>query len=117
MTDHDQHNTQGVPGENADADTASGGAPEPPDTADAERHARPQTHWRMTMQKPYILTAVIGLAAAAVAYVIGTKAGASRFRELSGIAKDVWNDPAVAKVRDRAFRKIESTATHVAGKA
>jgi hypothetical protein len=30
MTDHDQHNTQGVPSEDADADTASGGAPEPP---------------------------------------------------------------------------------------
>ncbi|MDQ7878559.1 hypothetical protein Q9R08_11280 [Microbacterium sp. QXD-8] len=71
----------------------------------------------MTMQKPYILAAVLGLAAAAVAYVIGAKAGASRFRELSGIATDVWNDPAVAKVRDRAFRRIESTATRVAGKA
>ncbi|MDQ7878560.1 hypothetical protein Q9R08_11285 [Microbacterium sp. QXD-8] len=42
MTDRDQHNTQGVPGENADADTASGGAPESPDTTDDERHARQQ---------------------------------------------------------------------------
>ena len=69
------------------------------------------------MPKPYILTAVLGLAAAAVAFVVGTKAGASRFRELSGIAKDVWNDPTVAKVRDRAFQKIESTATRVATKS
>ncbi|WP_345801779.1 DUF3072 domain-containing protein [Microbacterium sp. AZCO] len=31
MTDRDQQNTQGVPDENAEADTASGGAPEQPD--------------------------------------------------------------------------------------
>ena len=35
MTDRDQPNTQGVPGENDEADTASGGAPEKPDTTDA----------------------------------------------------------------------------------
>jgi hypothetical protein len=34
MTDRDQANTQGVPDENAEADTASGGAPEKPDTTD-----------------------------------------------------------------------------------
>ena len=117
MTDPDQHNTQGVPDENADADTASGGAPEPPDSTDDDDAPADQTPWRMTMPKPYILTALLGLAAAAVAFVVGTKAGASRFRELSGIAKDVWNDPTVAKVRDRAFQKIESTATRVAAKS
>ena len=32
----DKQNTQGTPGENAEADTASGGAPEKPDTTDDE---------------------------------------------------------------------------------
>ena len=32
--DRNTHNTQGVPGEDEDADTASGGAPEMPDTTD-----------------------------------------------------------------------------------
>lgn len=36
MTDRDPHNIQGTPGENDEADTASGGAPEPPDTTDDE---------------------------------------------------------------------------------
>lgn len=31
MTDREQQNTHGVPDENADADTASGGVPEEPD--------------------------------------------------------------------------------------
>jgi hypothetical protein len=39
MTDRDRPNTQGVPDENPDADTASGGAPEEPDTTDG--HGRP----------------------------------------------------------------------------
>lgn len=32
----DKQNTQGTPGEDEDADTASGGAPEQPDTTDDE---------------------------------------------------------------------------------
>ncbi|MGM7666075.1 hypothetical protein [Microbacterium sp. A93] len=36
--DSDKHNTQGTPGDNEEADTASGGAPEKPDsTAEKER--------------------------------------------------------------------------------
>lgn len=34
MTHDPTHNTQGVPDEDAEADTASGGAPEPADTSD-----------------------------------------------------------------------------------
>ncbi|MDR5699216.1 hypothetical protein [Agromyces aerolatus] len=34
MTGRDEPNTQGDPDENTEADTASGGAPEPPDTTD-----------------------------------------------------------------------------------
>lgn len=64
------------------------------------------------MPKPLIW--ILLAAAVAAAYVAGTKAGQKRLRELSGIAKDVWNDPAVAKVRDRAYRRIETTAKRVA---
>jgi hypothetical protein len=71
----------------------------------------------MTMSKTLIWTGLLAVAVAAGAYLIGAKNGGNRFRELSGIAKDVWNDPAVAKVRDRAFRRIESTATRVAAKS
>lgn len=39
MTRHDDQNAQGLPDENAEADTASGGAPEQPDTTDD--HGRP----------------------------------------------------------------------------
>lgn len=66
------------------------------------------------MSKPIVLIILLGVAA--VAYVVGAKAGSKRFREISGIAKDVWNDPGVAKVRDRAYRRIESTAKRVAKK-
>jgi hypothetical protein len=66
------------------------------------------------MPKPLIWILLAAVAAAAAAYVAGTKAGQRRFRELSGIAKDVWNDPAVTKVRDRAYRRIEATAKRVA---
>ena len=34
MSDRDDANTQGDPDDNTDADTVSGGAPEPPDTTD-----------------------------------------------------------------------------------
>jgi hypothetical protein len=33
MSGHDEPNTQGAPDENTEADTASGGAPEEPDTS------------------------------------------------------------------------------------
>jgi hypothetical protein len=37
MTGHEEaQNTQGVADENAEADTASGGAPEPPDATDED---------------------------------------------------------------------------------
>lgn len=66
------------------------------------------------MPKPIVFLLLLGVGAAA--YVAGAKAGRKRFREISGIAQDVWNDPALAKVRDRAYRKIESTAKRVARK-
>jgi len=64
------------------------------------------------MPKPLVW--ILILAVAAAAYVMGTKAGKKRFREISGIAKDVWDDPALMKVRKRAYRRIETTAKRVA---
>lgn len=66
------------------------------------------------MPKPIVW--ILLLAVAATAYVLGAKAGRKRFREISGIAKEVWNDPAVSKARGRAYRRIESTAKRVAKK-
>lgn len=66
------------------------------------------------MPKPIVWILILGVAA--IAYVLGAKAGKRRFREISGIAKDVWNDPGLTKVRDRAYRRIESTAKRVAKK-
>jgi len=66
------------------------------------------------MPRPLVWILLVGVAG--LAYVLGAKAGKKRFREISGIARDVWNDPAVTKVRDRAYRRIESTAKRVAKK-
>ena len=66
------------------------------------------------MPRPLVWILLVGVAG--LAYVLGAKAGKKRFREISGIARDVRNDPAVTKVRDRAYRRIESTAKRVAKK-
>lgn len=66
------------------------------------------------MPKPVVWMLIAGVAFAA--YLIGAKAGRARYREISGAAKKVWNDPAVEKVRKRAYRKIEKVANQVADK-
>lgn len=60
------------------------------------------------MPKPivWLLVAVIG----AVAYVAGTKAGQSRYREISSVAKQVWDDPSLSKARKNASKAIEKAA-------
>jgi hypothetical protein len=65
---------------------------------------------------PKTIVLVLLVVAAGTAYVLGTKAGRSRFREISGIAKNVWDDPGVAKVRDAAYRKLEKAAKRAAKK-
>ena len=57
---------------------------------------------------------IIAAALTAVAFVIGAKVGAARYRELGRVAKDVWNDPGVQKVRVAAYRKIEKAADRAA---
>ncbi len=46
-------------------------------------------------------------AAAVAAYVIGAKAGRSRYREIVHAAKTFWNDPLVAKARQRALKSAK----------
>lgn len=53
---------------------------------------------------------LLGLAAvAAVAYLLGAKAGRRRYREIIQTANSVWNDPAVRKARSRAKKKAQQT--------
>lgn len=59
------------------------------------------------------------LALAAVggaAYVLGARAGRSRYREISGAAKDLWNDPSLRKARKRSRKVIDRAATKAAKK-
>lgn len=51
---------------------------------------------------------------AGTAYILGARAGRGRFRSMSSVAKHVWDDPAVAKVRRRAYQRIEEATKRVA---
>jgi hypothetical protein len=63
----------------------------------------------------FIVSAVlVGFGIAA--YILGSKAGQQRFREVSDVAKRFWNDPTVAKVRDEAYRRVDKAAQRVADK-
>ena len=53
---------------------------------------------------------LLGLAAvAAVAYLLGAKAGRRRYREIIQTANSFWNDPAVRTARSRAKKKAQQT--------
>ncbi len=66
------------------------------------------------MPKPIVW--LIVLAVASAAYVIGAKAGQSRYREISKIAKQVWDDPSLSKPRKQASKAIEKAAKKAAKK-
>ncbi|MGA1836147.1 hypothetical protein VD659_04365 [Herbiconiux sp. 11R-BC] len=66
------------------------------------------------MPKPVAFLLLVAVAAGA--YVAGTKAGRSRYREISGVAKKFWDDPAVAKARKRSYKQAEKAATKIAKK-
>jgi hypothetical protein len=55
-------------------------------------------------------------AVAAGAYILGAKAGRSRYAEISHTARRVWDDPAVKKVRTKTYRRIEKAAKRAAKK-
>ncbi|MET0673794.1 MAG: hypothetical protein ABWY37_09905 [Microbacterium pygmaeum] len=56
-------------------------------------------------------------AAAAAAYVLGAQAGRSRYREIAHAARTFWNDPLVAKARDRAMKSAKKSTKKAAKEA
>lgn len=50
------------------------------------------------------------------AYVLGARAGRSRYREISGAAKQLWDDPSLRKARERSRAVIDKAATKAAKK-
>lgn len=64
------------------------------------------------MPKPLAFLLIVGVGAAA--YLLGAKAGTSRYREISGAARHVWDDPAVKKVRKRAHKALEKAGKKAA---
>jgi hypothetical protein len=65
---------------------------------------------------PKVIVWLVVAAVGVTAYVAGTKAGRARYREISAAAKQVWDDPTVAKVRARGRKAVEKTAKKVAKK-
>lgn len=53
-----------------------------------------------------IILVVVGLIAFG-AYVLGAKAGRTRYRELKHAADEFWNDPRVAKARKQAVKSAK----------
>jgi hypothetical protein len=66
------------------------------------------------MPKPVVFIAVT--AVGITAYVLGAKAGRSRYREISSTAKQFWDDPAVKKARASTYKRAEKAAKKVAKK-
>lgn len=61
------------------------------------------------------LIIVLIAASAAAAYVFGAKAGRTRYREIVHASRTFWNDPLVAKARERAVKSAKK-ATKKASK-
>lgn len=64
------------------------------------------------MPRPLVWMLVIGVAV--TAYIVGSKAGRARYREISRTAKRVWDDPGVKKVRDKTYQRVEKAAKRAA---
>jgi hypothetical protein len=62
------------------------------------------------MRPQYLIIAVIAF----VAYVLGAKAGESRYNEIKKAATHYWNDPQVKKARKKA-KKARDKARKAAG--
>ena len=58
---------------------------------------------------------VVGLAAAG-GYVLGARAGRSRYREISKAAKHLWDDPSLRKARDQSRKIVDKAAKKAAKK-
>jgi hypothetical protein len=62
--------------------------------------------------KFWLVVAVVG----AGAYVLGARAGRSRYREISGAAKHLWDDPSLRKARDQSRKIVDKAAKKAAKK-
>lgn len=52
----------------------------------------------------------------AAGYVLGTRAGQARYREISDAAKHLWDDPSLRKVRTRTRKMVDRAAKKAAKK-
>lgn len=66
----------------------------------------------MSRLKFWLIVAVVG----AAAYTLGARAGRSRYREISGAAKQLWNDPSLRKARSHSRKVIDKAAKKAAKK-
>ncbi|WP_291057308.1 hypothetical protein [Herbiconiux sp.] len=66
------------------------------------------------MPKPLVFLVVT--AVGVTAYVLGSKAGTSRYKEISHTAKKLWDDPAVKKARAKTYKHAEKAAKKAAKK-
>lgn len=60
----------------------------------------------------WLALAVVGGAA----YVLGARAGRSRYREISGAAKHLWDDPSLRKARRQSRKVLDKAAKKAAKK-
>lgn len=60
----------------------------------------------------WLVVAVVG----AGAYVLGARAGRSRYREISTAAKHLWDDPSLRKARSQSRKIVDRAAKKAAKK-
>lgn len=60
----------------------------------------------------WLIVAVVGGAA----YVLGARAGRSRYREISKAAKHLWDDPSLRKARSQSRKIVDRAAKKAAKK-
>lgn len=53
-----------------------------------------------------LLLASVGV----TAYIAGTKAGRSRYRQIAHTASAIWDDPEVRKLRSRVEKRVRKAA-------
>lgn len=62
--------------------------------------------------KFWLTVAVVG----AGAYILGARAGRSRYKEISKAAKHLWDDPSLKKARNRSRKVVDKAAKKAAKK-
>lgn len=59
---------------------------------------------------------LVVIAVGAGAYVLGARAGRSRYREISKAAKHLWDDPSLRKARAQSRKVVDKAAKKAAKK-